>query len=59
MAVIRMTLEEAKQKWTPTKRADLLKRIKSMPITFDEDCPPCTEEQLKKFYRINPKIKKA
>ena len=59
MAMIRMTLEEAKQKWTPTKRADLLEKIKSMSITFDRDCPPCTEEQLKKFYRINPKIKKA
>lgn len=45
MVMIGMTIEEAKQKWTPIKRADLLEKINSMPITFDKDCPQCTDEQ--------------
>ncbi len=25
------------------------------PIVYDEDCPPMTEEQLKKFRRVDPR----
>lgn len=57
MVMIGMTIEEAKQKWTPIKRADLLEKINSMPITFDKDCPQCTDEQLKKFHRVLSKKK--
>ena len=36
--------------------ADLkeLERARSMPITFDEDCPETTPERALKFRRVNP-----
>lgn len=33
------------------KRLDALK---DRPIVFDEDCPEMTDEQLRKFKRVNP-----
>ena len=30
-----------------------LEIAKSMPIVFDEDCPPLTDEQLSQFKRVN------
>ena len=32
---------------------EMIKRMDSMPITFDEDCPELTAEQLSKFRRIS------
>lgn len=32
---------------------EMLDRMESMPITFDEDCPELTAEQLVKFRRIS------
>ena len=29
-------------------------RARSMPITFDEDCPETTPERAMKFKRVNP-----
>ena len=31
-----------------------LERARSMPITFDEDCPETTPERAIKFKRVNP-----
>ncbi len=31
-----------------------LERARSMPITFDEDCPETTPERTVKFRRVNP-----
>ncbi len=31
-----------------------IRALKGRPIVFDEDCPELTEEQLKKFRRVNP-----
>lgn len=31
----------------------MLERMERMPITFDEDCPELTSEQLAKFRRIS------
>ena len=31
-----------------------LERARSMPITFDEDCPETTPERAIKFRRVNP-----
>ena len=31
-----------------------LERARSMPITFDEDCPEITPERAIKFRRVNP-----
>lgn len=40
------------------ERLKLLDNIKDEDIVYDEDCPPQTEEQLKKFRRVNPRPKK-
>lgn len=42
---------------TPEQKAELdaLDNIKDEDIVFDEDCPPQTDEQLKKFRRVNPR----
>lgn len=31
-----------------------LERARTMPVTFDEDCPETTPEQAVKFRRVNP-----
>lgn len=31
-----------------------LKRARTMPIVFDEDCPEITPEQAVRFRRVNP-----
>lgn len=31
-----------------------LERARTMPITFDEDCPETTPERAVKFRRVNP-----
>ena len=36
------------------KERDELKRAKTLPIVFDEDCPETTPEQAIKFKRVNP-----
>lgn len=37
----------------------MLEALKDRPITFDEDCPEQTEEDLKQFKRIDPKTRHA
>lgn len=32
-----------------------LKRARTMPIVFDEDCPETTPERAVKFRRVNPR----
>ena len=39
--------------FTPEELKEL-ERARSMPITFDEDCPETTPEQAMKFRRVNP-----
>ena len=36
-----------------------LERARSMPITFDEDCPELTPEQAMRLRRVNPVRKVA
>lgn len=36
------------------KERDELKRARTLPIVFDEDCPETTPEQAIKFRRVNP-----
>ena len=45
---------------TPEQEAELdaLSKMSDDDIVFDEDCPPQTEEQLKKFKRVNPRRRK-
>ena len=44
---------------TPEQEAELdaLSKMSDDDIVFDEDCPKLTEEQLKKFKRVNPRRK--
>ena len=37
------------------ERLKLLENMTDDDIVFDEDCPPQTPEQLKKFRRVNPR----
>ena len=39
--------------FTPEELKEL-ERARSMPITFDEDCPKTTPERAMKFRRVNP-----
>ena len=39
--------------FTPEELKEL-ERARSMPITFDEDCPETTPERAMKFKRVNP-----
>ena len=39
--------------FTPEELKEL-ERARTMPITFDEDCPETTPEQAMKFKRVNP-----
>ena len=47
--------EEQKRElaFTAEEQAEL-ERARSMPITFDEDCPETTPERALKFKRVNP-----
>ena len=36
------------------KEQEELARARTMPITFDEDCPETTPERAVKFRRVNP-----
>ena len=39
---------------TPTKeQVEMLERAKSMPVTYDEDLPEFTDEQLEQFRRVS------
>ncbi len=39
--------------FTEHERAEL-DRARSMPVTFDEDCPETTPERALRFRRVNP-----
>ena len=39
------------------ERLKLLENMTDEDIVYDEDCPPQTPEQLKKFRRVNPRRK--
>ena len=55
MAIVRMTLEEAKKIMTPERRRQETEEMNRHPIVYDEDCPPMTEERLKNFRRAKPR----
>ena len=49
--VVRTTLEQ-RGPITDEERT-MLERAKTLPITFDEDSPELTEEELKDFHRVS------
>lgn len=49
-----LTAEKIKGLAFSQEELDELKRARSAPIVFDEDCPEITPEQAIKFRRVNP-----
>jgi len=58
MAMVTYILRKG-QPLTPEQEAELeaLKQMSDDDIIYDEDCPKLTEEQLKRFKRVNPRHK--
>lgn len=54
MASINMTKEMMRELAFSEEELKELERARSMPITFDEDCPETTPERAIKFRRVNP-----
>ena len=52
MIITRKRIPGAKP--TPEQIA-MIEAAKKMPIVFDEDCPPMTDEQLRQFKRVHPR----
>ena len=59
MTLIRMTSEEIDAIMTPERIKEETERASKMPFVYDPDCPPSTDEDLKRFHRVNPRKKKA
>ena len=57
MAMVRMTLEEAEKIMTPERRKREIEEARKLPFVYDPECPPMTEEQLKRFHRAKPRHK--
>lgn len=49
--MITMNFKDLPEKLTEEEKK-MLESLKKAPITFDEDCPELTEEQLKKFRNL-------
>lgn len=54
--MITMNLKDLPEELTEDEKK-MLEKAEKAPITFDEDCPELTEEQLKKFRRISERRK--
>ena len=48
------TSEEMKELAFSQEELEELARARSMPITFDDDCPETTPERAVRFHRVNP-----
>ena len=49
-----ITKEQMEELAFTDQELEELERARSMPITFDEDCPETTPEAAVKFHRVNP-----
>lgn len=54
--MITMNLEDLPKELTEEEKK-MLEEVERRPITFDEDCPELTEEQLKRFRRVSQQRK--
>ena len=57
MAMVTMTMEEAKKIMTPERRRREIVEARKLPFVYDPECPPMTEAQLNKFHRAKPRHK--
>ena len=53
MAIVRMTSEEIKKIMTPERIAEEREMMKHAKFVYDPECPPCSEEKLKRFRRVS------
>lgn len=49
MAIVTMTREEIDKIMTPERRKQETEEMNRYPIEYDEDCPPLSEERLRRF----------
>ncbi len=49
--ISKLTPEQLRELAFTKEEREELARARSMPITFDEDCPPVTPERAKNFHR--------
>ena len=54
MAIHKMVVRSG-QKPTEEQRKRI-RRAASMPITYDEDCPELTDQELREFRSVNPAL---
>lgn len=54
--MITMNLKDLPEELTEEEKK-MLERAEKASITFDEDCPELTEEQLKQFRRVSERRK--
>lgn len=54
MAIVRFTLQDGSE--IPKEVIEMAKEAAKYPITFDEDCPELTDEQLAEFRLANPEL---
>ncbi|ORU00470.1 hypothetical protein D081_0993 [Anaerovibrio sp. JC8] len=55
MAIVTMTSEEIDAYMTPERMKMEEDRAKDMPLVFDPDCPPLTDDDAKRFHRVKPR----
>lgn len=49
-----LTIDQIKELEFSEKELKELDKARSMPITFDEECPETTSERALRFKRVNP-----
>ena len=55
MAIIRKTMEEIEKTMTPERIEQETENARRIGFVYDEECPPRTEDELKRFHRVAPK----
>ena len=50
----RLTQEQLRELAFTEEEREELARARTLPITYDEDCPKTTPEKALKFKRVNP-----
>lgn len=55
MTITRKTMEQIRMEMTPERIKRETEEMRKHPIVYDPDCPPCSEEKLARFKRVNPR----
>ncbi len=54
---VTMTMDKVRK--IPPMSPERIKELENWQDEYDEDCPPCTPEELAQFKRVNPRKKTA